>query len=271
MCIMEFIERMLRRLTTRVIAIANQKGGVAKTTTSINLSACMAELRKKVLLVDLDPQGNATSGLGIVKNKLKYSIYDILINDAPFDKVIITTDFSNLKVVPALIDLAGGEIELISEISKETKLKNAIDKIKDDYDFIFIDCPPSLGILTINALTAATDVLIPIQCEYYALECLTLLLNTLESIQKRLNPNLNIIGALMTMFDARTNLAIQVVDEVKKYFPQKLFSTIISRNVRLSEAPSHGKPINVYDSRSRGAEAYRDLALEVLERTEVIY
>lgn len=254
------------RLTTRVIAVANQKGGIAKTTTSINLSACLAELGKTVLLVDLDPQGNATGGLGIAKHKLKYSIYDVLINDVPFYKVIINTDYNNLKIVPALIELAGGEIELISQASREGKLKEAIEKIEFHYDFIFIDCPPSLGVLTLNALTAATDVLIPIQCEYYALEGLTLLMNTLETVRKHLNPKLNIIGALMTMFDARTNLAIQVVDEVKKYFPQKVFSTIISRNVRLSEAPSHGQPINIYDSRSRGAEAYRDLALEVLER-----
>jgi len=251
---------------TRVIAIANQKGGVAKTTTAINLSACLAELGKRVLLIDLDPQGNATSGLGIAKHKLTKCIYDVLINDEPMEHVIHKTEQKNLNIVPARIELAGGEIELVSQFSREGKLKLALEGIISDYEFVFIDCPPSLGILTLNALTAATDVLIPIQCEYYALEGLTLLMNTLERVRKQLNPNLNIIGALMTMFDARTNLAIQVVDEVKKYFPQKVFKTIISRNVRLSEAPSHGKAINIYDSRSRGAEVYRELAKEVLER-----
>ncbi|MDR3587548.1 MAG: AAA family ATPase [Desulfosporosinus sp.] len=251
---------------TKVVAIANQKGGVAKTTTAINLSACLAELGKQVLLVDLDPQGNATSGMGIAKHKLTRCIYDVLINDIPLEQVIQKTDQKNLKIVPARIQLAGAEIELVSQISREGKLRNALDNIKDSYDFIFIDCPPSLGLLTLNALTAATDVIIPIQCEYYALEGLTLLMSTLERVRKHLNPNLNILGALLTMFDARTNLAIQVVDEVKKYFPQKVFKTIISRNVRLSEAPSHGKPINSYDTRSRGAEVYRELAKEVLER-----
>jgi chromosome partitioning protein len=251
---------------TKVVAIANQKGGVAKTTTAINLAACLAELGRRVLLIDLDPQGNATSGMGLAKQKLTRCIYDVLINDVPLEQVIQKTDQKNLKIVPARIQLAGAEIELVSQISRESKLKIAIDSINDSFDFIFIDCPPSLGLLTLNALTAATDVLIPIQCEYYALEGLTLLMNTLERVRKHLNPDLNILGALLTMFDARTNLAIQVVDEVKKYFPQKVFKTIISRNVRLSEAPSHGKAINSYDSRSRGAEVYRELAKEVLER-----
>lgn len=253
-------------MITKVIAVANQKGGVAKTTTAINLSACLAELGQRVLLIDLDPQGNATSGLGIAKQKLTRCIYDVLINDVPLEQVIHKTAQNNLSIVPTRIELAGAEIELVSQLSREGKLKSAVKEIDGDYDFIFIDCPPSLGVLTLNALTAATDVLIPIQCEYYALEGLTLLMNTLERVRINLNPNLNIIGALMTMFDARTNLAIQVVDEVKKYFPQKVFRTIISRNVRLSEAPSHGKAINVYDSRSRGAEVYRELAKEVLER-----
>lgn len=251
---------------TKVIAIANQKGGVAKTTTAINLSACLAEQGKRVLLIDLDPQGNATSGMGISKHKLTRCVYDVLINDVPIEQVIQKSDQKNLKVIPARILLAGAEIELVSQDSRETKLRIALESVKNNFDFIFIDCPPSLGLLTLNALTAATDVLIPIQCEYYALEGLTLLMNTLERVRKSLNPNLNILGALLTMFDARTNLAIQVVDEVKKYFPQKVFQTIISRNVRLSEAPSHGKPINAYDSRSRGAEVYRELAREVLER-----
>lgn len=257
---------MCRLLIKKIIAVANQKGGVAKTTTAINLSACLAELGMRVLLVDLDPQGNATSGIGITKNKLVRCIYDVLINDLPLVQVIQKTDQKNLKVVPARIQLAGAEIELVSQISREGKLRSALQDVNNSYDFIFIDCPPSLGLLTLNALTAATDVIIPIQCEYYALEGLTLLMKTMESVRKLLNPELNILGALLTMFDARTNLAIQVVDEVKKYFPQKVFKTIISRNVRLSEAPSHGKPINSYDTRSRGAEVYRELAKEVLER-----
>ena len=248
-----------------MVAIANQKGGVAKTTTAINLSACLAELGKQVLLVDLDPQGNATSGMGIAKHKLTRCIYDVLINDISLEQVLQKTDQKNLKIVPARIQLAGAEIELVSQISREGKLRNALDNIKDSYDFIFIDCPPSLGLLTLNALTAATDVIIPIQCEYYALEGLTLLMSTLERIRKHLNPNLNILGALLTMFDARTNLAIQVVDEVKKYFPQKVFKTIISRNVRLSEAPSFGKPINYYDSASVGSIKYKELAEEFLQ------
>lgn len=253
-------------MVTKVFAIANQKGGVAKTTTAINLSACMTELGKRVLLVDLDPQGNASSGVGVIKQKLSRCIYDVLINDIPLEQVIMKTDQKGLKVVPARIELAGAEIELVAQNSREGKLRNAIETVKADYDFIIIDCPPSLGLLTLNALTAATDVIIPIQCEYYALEGLTLLMNTLERVRKHLNPNLTILGALLTMFDARTNLAIQVVDEVKKYFPRKVFRTIVPRNVRLSEAPSHGKAINTYDTRSRGAEVYRDLAKEVLER-----
>lgn len=253
-------------LITKVIAVANQKGGVAKTTTAINLSACLAELNRPVLLIDLDPQGNASSGLGVVKNKLSRCIYDVLINDVPLEQVIMKTDQKGLKVVPARIELAGAEIELVTQPLREEKLRNALAAIKHEFDFIIIDCPPSLGLLTLNALTAASDVIIPIQCEYYALEGLTLLMSTLEKVRKHLNPQLNILGALLTMFDARTNLSIQVVDEVKNYFPQKVFRNIVPRNVRLSEAPSHGKAINIYDSRSRGAEVYRELAKEVLER-----
>lgn len=250
----------------RIIAIANQKGGVAKTTTAVNLSACLVELGKKVLLLDLDPQGNASSGSGIIKHQLKQSIYDVLINDVPMRNIIQTTDLHNLSIAPARIELAGAEIELVNVEARESRLAKALLAVKDDYDYIIIDCPPSLGLLTLNALTASTDVLIPVQCEYYALEGLTLLMDTLNRVKQSLNPNLNIIGALLTMFDARTNLAIQVVDEVKKYFKNKVFATIVPRNVRLGEAPSHGKPIVLYDERSRGAEVYRDLAKEVLER-----
>jgi len=251
---------------TRIIAIANQKGGVAKTTTAVNLSACLGELGKRILLVDLDPQGNATSGFGIDKQKIDHCIYDVMIEDLPLRDIIQDTAFTNVRIAPARIELAGAEIELVNQPARESKLAQSMQNIKNDYDLIFIDCPPSLGLLTLNALTAATDILIPVQCEYYALEGLTLLMNTLERVRKHLNPDLNIFGALLTMFDARTNLSIQVVDEVKKYFKSKVFRTLIPRNVRLGEAPSHGKPIVYYDGRSRGAEVYRDLAEEVLER-----
>ncbi len=250
----------------RIIAVANQKGGVAKTTTAVNLSACLTEMGKQVLLVDLDPQGNATSGVGVAKQKLSKCIYDVLINGDPIEKVILKTEIKSLKVVPARIELAGAEIELVSQLAREGRLKDALAPVEMQYDYVFIDCPPSLGLLTINALTAASDVLIPVQCEYYALEGLTLLMNTLERVRKSLNPRLQVLGAILTMFDGRTNLSIQVVEEVKKYFRQKTFQTIIPRNVRLSEAPSHGKPIILYDGRSRGADVYRDLAKEVLER-----
>ncbi|MDI6878415.1 MAG: AAA family ATPase [Desulfitobacteriaceae bacterium] len=250
----------------RIVAIANQKGGVAKTTTAVNLSACLAEMGKEVILIDLDPQGNATSGIGIAKNKLTRSVYDVLINEIPLDQVLLKTDIKNLKVAPAQIELAGAEIELVSQPSREMKLAKAIQELGVEFDFMFIDCPPSLGLLTLNALTAASDVLIPVQCEYYALEGLTLLMHTLQRVTRSLNPKLQILGAVLTMFDARTNLSIQVVDEVKKFFQAKVFRTIIPRNVRLGEAPSHGKPIVLYDPRSRGAEVYSDLAKEVLER-----
>lgn len=255
---------------TKIIAIANQKGGVAKTTTAVNLSACLAQAGQKVLLIDLDPQGNASSGLGIAKQKLTQCIYDVLINDVPLSNVIQKTELKNLYVVPARIELAGAEIELVMQNSREHRLKETFQQYlaeqNPEFNYIIIDCPPSLGILTLNALTAATDVLIPIQCEYYALEGLSLLMNTLDRIRKQLNPQLDVIGALLTMFDARTNLSIQVVDEVKAYFRNKVFRTIIPRNVRLSEAPSHGKPVVLYDSRSRGAEVYGELAQEVIER-----
>ncbi|EGL83647.1 Cobyrinic acid ac-diamide synthase [Caldalkalibacillus thermarum TA2.A1] len=248
----------------KIIAIANQKGGVGKTTSSINLGACLATLGQKVLLIDIDPQGNTTSGIGIDKADIQYCIYDVLINDVHPQEVIQHTSIENLHIIPATIQLAGAEIELVPTISREIRLKKALQLVRDNYDFILIDCPPSLGILTINSLTAADSVLIPIQCEYYALEGLSQLLNTIRLVQKHLNKNLTIEGVLLTMLDARTNLGIQVIEEVKKYFKEKVYQTVIPRNVRLSEAPSHGKPIIDYDPKSKGAEVYMELAKEVL-------
>ncbi|ARF14299.1 MULTISPECIES: ParA family protein [Sporosarcina] len=249
----------------KIIAIANQKGGVGKTTTSVNLSACLAHLGKKVLLIDSDPQGNATSGVGVNKGDVQDCIYNMLIDDVPVRDVILPTEIENLEIVPATISLAGAEIELVSTISREVRMKHAIQDIKDDYDYVIIDCPPSLGLLTLNALTASDSIIIPVQCEYYALEGLSQLLSTIRLVQKHLNEALYIDGVLLTMFDARTNLGIQVIEEVKKYFQDKVYKTIIPRNVRLSEAPSHGKPIILYDPRSKGAEVYSELAKEVVE------
>jgi chromosome partitioning protein len=248
----------------RVIAIANQKGGVGKTTTSINLSASLAKKKKKVLLIDLDPQGNATSGMGIDKKKIEKSIYDVIIGEEPIIDAIISTETQKLDICPSNIQLAGAEVELVSVMSRETRLKSHIEKIAENYDYVIIDCPPSLGFLTINSLTAADSVLIPIQCEYYALEGLSQLMNTIKLVQKHLNPELEVEGVLLTMYDSRLNLSIQVSDEVKKHFKSKVFKTLIPRNVRLSEAPSYGLPIISYDPKSKGSECYLGLAKEVI-------
>lgn len=249
----------------KVIVIANQKGGVGKTTTSVNLSACLGAAGKKVLVIDIDPQGNTTSGLGVEKDEAEISIYDVLINGEDLSDSIIKTEFKNLSLCPANVNLAGAEIELVDMKDREHLLKNAINEIKDKYDFIIIDCPPSLGLLTLNSFIAADSVLVPIQCEYYALEGLSQLTKTIKSIKQTLNDKIQFEGILLTMFDARTNLSIQVADEVKKFFPDKVFKSVIPRNVRLSEAPSYGEPIIIYDKYSKGAEAYTDLAKEVIK------
>ena len=248
----------------KIIAVANQKGGVGKTTTSVNLSAAFAEMGKKVLLIDCDPQGNATSGLGIEKDGLELSIYDALINDTPMEEIIIQTQFG-LDVVPSVMDLAGAEVELVNLEDKQYRLKKAVELVKEKYDYILIDCPPSLGHVTLNALTAADSVLLPLQCEFYALEGLSQLLSTVQLVQEQLNEKLRIEGLVLTMYDSRTNLAEQVVEEVKTHFPDMVYATKIPRNVRLSEAPSFGKPIFAYASSSKGAQAYMSLAEEVIE------
>ena len=252
----------------KVIAIANQKGGVGKTTTAVNLAACLAKTGKKVLLVDIDPQGNSTSGLGIDKRRCEKTVYDCLINEEKMENVSVNTDYENLSVCPSNLDLSGAEIELISVMGRENRLKESLLSAREIFDYIIIDAPPSLGLITINTLTAADSVIIPVQCEFYALEGVSQLIETIKRIKKALNPNLYIQGIIMTMYDARTNLAMQVVDEVKRFFPGKVYKTIIPRNVRISEAPGFGKPVIYYDESSKGAEAYTELALELIESVD---
>lgn len=250
----------------KIISITNQKGGVGKTTTAINLSACVAQKGKRVLLIDLDPQGNSTSGLGVTKKKDFPCSYDVLIDEVEAADAIRPTMIEKLDVMPSRIELAGAEVELVSMMAREMRLKQALEPIKDRYDFIFIDCPPSLGLLTLNALTASDSLLVPIQCEYYALEGLSQLMNTVRLVRRNLNGRLDIQGVVLTMFSSRLNLCVQVVEEVRKYFREKVYNTIIPRSVRMSEAPSHGLPITLYDSRNIGAKAYTNLAEEFIKR-----
>lgn len=250
----------------KIIAISNQKGGVGKSTTAINLTSCLSEMDKKILLVDIDPQGNTTSGLGLEKDDIENSIYDLLIGNCTTDEAILSMEYPNIDIIASNIDLSGAEIELLEFEDKEYRLKKALEDVKDRYDYIYIDCPPSLSMLTINALTAADAILIPLQCEYYALEGIALLTNTISLVKEELNPDLTIDGVVFTMFDSRTNLANQVVENVRENLNAYIYETMIPRNVRLAEAPSYGLPINVYDPRSSGAESYRKLAEEVIKR-----
>lgn len=252
----------------KIVSIANQKGGVGKTTTSINLSTILAKKGKKVLMIDADPQGNASSGVGVDK-EVEESVYDILIGDTKISDVVIKTNIKNLYVCPSNINLAGAEVELVSVMSREYRLKEKLDEVKDEYDYIIIDCPPSLGLITLNAFTASDSVLIPVQCEYYALEGLGQLINTINLVKKHLNKNIDIEGALLTMYDARTNLSNQVVKEVKKYFNDKVYKNVIPRNVKLSEAPSYGMPISIYDPRSKGAKSYEKFVKEFLKNNDL--
>lgn len=252
----------------RIIAVANQKGGVGKTTTAINLSACLAEAGQKVLTIDFDPQGNTTSGLGLEKGHIDKTVYEMMLGECSIDECLLSTIQDNLDCLPSDVDLAGAEIELLEIDHKETILKDNLQEIVKKYDFVIIDCPPSLSLLTINALTAADTVLVPIQCEYYALEGLTQVIKTVSLVKKKLNPDLEMEGVVFTMYDARTNLSLEVVENVKSNLNQNIYKTIIPRNVRLAEAPSHGMPINMYDSKSTGAESYRLLAAEVISRGE---
>lgn len=254
---------------SRIIAIANQKGGVGKTTTAINLSACLSENGKKVLAIDLDPQGNMTSGLGVDKNELENTVYELMLDECSINESIQNTIVDRLKIIASNVNLAGAEIELLGINDKEYILRTAVDYIRDDYDFIIIDCPPSLNMLTVNAMTTADTVLVPIQCEYYALEGLSQLIHTINLVQERLNAKLQIEGIVFTMYDVRTNLSNQVVDNVKENLDVKIYSTMIPRNIRLAEAPSYGIPINMYDSRSAGAESYRKLAKEIIDRKDL--
>ena len=252
----------------KIVSIANQKGGVGKTTTSINLSTILAKKGRKVLMIDADPQGNASSGVGIDRDEIELSVYDILINDNTLEEVVKKTNIKNLDICPSNINLAGAEVELVSMMSREHRLKEKLDIIKNDYDYIIIDCPPSLGLITLNAFTASDSVLIPVQCEYYALEGLGQLLNTISLVKKHLNKDIEVEGALLTMYDIRTNLSNQVVKEVKKYFNDKVYKNVIPRNVKLSEAPSYGMPISIYDPRSKGAKSYEKFVKEFLKNNE---